>query len=577
MLNCNEIEVELSAYRDGALPPPDRANVETHLADCASCKASLAAIEKARASLKALPKIKAPVSLKARVRDQINAAPKMASVSPKPVVKMDQIRNIPWAWACGMAAALAVSLMGYVTFFRPQLNYSSTPQDELAFQLKVPSEERAKSFKNVEPEIRKDEQLHDSSEGLRRLDRQENSKADSPAGTAKAEAQRKQSAPTAEPNKRALSEDRDARAEKAANGTGGKQDLVGAAPIAPARKAGLAGDRTQFGGGAGPGEGGEPRRRQRETEQTEKEAAAKPGTAVLKKAVPTAPLAPPAPQVTPPGAASAAAAAPAKAGEDRIRLQEKDENANNALNRASAKAQDAVAKPVAPTQNLGAAHVERKIVESDKKSASPFKDIAGAEEAKKLNDDKPTAAKGGVADEKRKTDGAPPKPAPKPAMASGGAPDGSANGRGARKDPLLAQKELRDEEEKLGKELREIAPQTIILHTSDVAALREKIKLLADAKNAVIASDANAPTDKAIEKTEKGGALSTNLSITVDASRLDALLTSLKTLQNTAAPKEAADPAAPLAPTPLPSESAKDGKSVNGPKVTVRIEIVLDK
>lgn len=581
MLNCNEIELDLSAYRDGALPPPDRANVETHLADCASCKASLAAIEKARASLKALPKIKSPASLKSKIRDQINAAPKVATPL-RPVVRVDQIRNIPWAWACGMAAALAVSLMGYVTFFRPPSD-TTTPPDELAFKFKAPaapSVGEAKESKKDMPEIRKnDEQLlRKSAEALQQVDRlEENSKADKPIETAKA------AAPFPVPTeKRALAQDRSAGPEKAASGFVEKQQLAGATPVPPAQDAAKGTDKSRFGGGAGPGEGGEPRRRQVDTDAAPK-GADKPGTAAQKKSA--APFAPPAPK---PQAALqapvAGAAAPSKALKDGVGSPGQGENAINGLNRAAANAQEAAAKNTEQAQNLGAARTERKYAESDKKKDAPLKDkdIAGTDQFKNLADEKPAAAKSAAAVEKLKPEIAPPKPpaSPPPAPgASGGANDGSANGRGARKDPLNTQRELRDEAEKLVKgRLREKAPQTIILHTSDVAALREKIKILADAKNAVIVADANAPTDKEPEKAEKADAAGTNLSITVDAGSLDALLTSLNALQNATARKEAGDPAgAAPATNPVQADAAKDGKLAADLKVTVRIEIVLDK
>ena len=589
MLNCNEIEIELSAYRDGALPPPDRANVETHLADCASCKATLAAIEKARASLMALPKLKSPASLRAKVRDQINTAPKIVSAPFRPVARVDQIRNIPWVWACGMAAALAVSLMGYVTFFRPQVN-TTTPTDELALKL----EPTAKDVKKEALETRKEEPLRKSGEALQRVDRlEETSKDDKAPEAEKAAAPKKQNAPlpTQSAEKRALAQDRDAVTEKAAAGIGGNKDLAGAASPSPNREVAPASDKLRFGAGAGEGGSGssDARRRQLKTDAAP-EGAEKPGSAVLKKAAPAAPPAPPAAL-----APVAAAAMPSKAlkdgknGADGSAGRGKGESANDARNRAAANAQDAVGKPAEQAKALGAAIVERKNDESDKKNAAPFKDIAIIEQLNKLGDDKPAAGKSGDASEKSKTTGAPsdnasPRPIPNPALASGGAVDGNANGiqRGMRKDPLVAQQEMQKEAENRFKgALREKAPQTIVLHTSDMAALREKIKVLAEAKKAVIASDANAASDKSAEKAEKSDQLGTHLSLTVDASGLDDLLNSLAALQNTAAPKEAADPAAAAAPGQIPAEAKAESKKVArptaDPKVTIRIEIVLDK
>jgi len=117
MLTCDDIEIELSAYRDGALTPSERASVESHLATCAACKTALSQIEKVRSSLSALPKLKAPARLKPVIRDQI-----VKAQQPRPVARLTPVTRNRWVWPMGIAAAVLVSMLGYVTFFQSSGN-----------------------------------------------------------------------------------------------------------------------------------------------------------------------------------------------------------------------------------------------------------------------------------------------------------------------------------------------------------------------------------------------------------------------------------------------------------------------
>jgi anti-sigma factor RsiW len=64
-LTCQQLVELVTEYFDGALPPPDRARFEAHLADCPGCEAYLAQMRTtlevvgATAALEARPEVSA--------------------------------------------------------------------------------------------------------------------------------------------------------------------------------------------------------------------------------------------------------------------------------------------------------------------------------------------------------------------------------------------------------------------------------------------------------------------------------------------------------------------------------------
>lgn len=85
----------LDLYVDDALPAAERAPIEAHLADCAACRAEVAALRALHAALATLEPLPMPVDLTPRVLAQV-AAP----VAPP--------RLVEWLLAVQIAAVLAL-------------------------------------------------------------------------------------------------------------------------------------------------------------------------------------------------------------------------------------------------------------------------------------------------------------------------------------------------------------------------------------------------------------------------------------------------------------------------------------
>ncbi len=89
MQNCEDIQIELSAYLDGEAPPSERAAIEAHVRDCPACRALLDELSQAQGALASLPKLKAPATLAAAIRQETSkqesrpAIPQVVSFEPK--------------------------------------------------------------------------------------------------------------------------------------------------------------------------------------------------------------------------------------------------------------------------------------------------------------------------------------------------------------------------------------------------------------------------------------------------------------------------------------------------------------
>jgi anti-sigma factor RsiW len=62
-VRCEEATHELDALLDGELAGPEKAALEKHLAECASCREELASLERTRERVRALPRVAAPAAL----------------------------------------------------------------------------------------------------------------------------------------------------------------------------------------------------------------------------------------------------------------------------------------------------------------------------------------------------------------------------------------------------------------------------------------------------------------------------------------------------------------------------------
>ncbi|HTO70024.1 MAG TPA: zf-HC2 domain-containing protein [Myxococcota bacterium] len=65
-MECSRDPEILAAFADGELAPAERAEVEVHLADCAACRAGLAAERRLGELFAALPPVEAPGDFEAR-------------------------------------------------------------------------------------------------------------------------------------------------------------------------------------------------------------------------------------------------------------------------------------------------------------------------------------------------------------------------------------------------------------------------------------------------------------------------------------------------------------------------------
>jgi hypothetical protein len=76
MRNCRNIRWELSAYLDGELTPPQRTEVEAHLASCTHCQQALLEMKTLVSGVGALPKLQPAPRFLAEVRRKIARAEK---------------------------------------------------------------------------------------------------------------------------------------------------------------------------------------------------------------------------------------------------------------------------------------------------------------------------------------------------------------------------------------------------------------------------------------------------------------------------------------------------------------------
>jgi anti-sigma factor RsiW len=99
-----DIETQVDAYLDGELAPGDAAELESHLAGCASCERFRAARLALRAAIAAqMPKLEAPELLRARVRAAVREA--AVPARPRPPVLPAVSR---WLALAATLAAVAV-------------------------------------------------------------------------------------------------------------------------------------------------------------------------------------------------------------------------------------------------------------------------------------------------------------------------------------------------------------------------------------------------------------------------------------------------------------------------------------
>src|SRR6266404_2717000 len=103
MKNCGNIRWELSAYLDDELTPPQRAEIEAHLASCAHCQRELSEVKRLVAGVGTLPKLQPPPQFLAEVRRKIGGGEK-----PEALTWQDYIFRPVWLKIPLEVAALIV-------------------------------------------------------------------------------------------------------------------------------------------------------------------------------------------------------------------------------------------------------------------------------------------------------------------------------------------------------------------------------------------------------------------------------------------------------------------------------------
>jgi anti-sigma factor RsiW len=115
MKNCQDIQPELSACIDGELTPPQRAEVEAHVASCPRCQRELAELKALAAGMAALPKLQPPPRFLAEVRRKI-----ARGHEPELVSWLDYLFRPFWLKVPLEAVALVVIGMFAVWFVKPR-------------------------------------------------------------------------------------------------------------------------------------------------------------------------------------------------------------------------------------------------------------------------------------------------------------------------------------------------------------------------------------------------------------------------------------------------------------------------
>ena len=133
MKHCQDIQPELSAYLDGELMPPQRAEVEAHLASCPRCQEELAELKTLAAGVAALPRLEPAPQFLAEVRRKIARGDK-----PEPVTWRDYLFRPVWL-KVPLEAAAVIAIAVFV-----QRHQEPMPANEVA-SLRMAGAENSKT------------------------------------------------------------------------------------------------------------------------------------------------------------------------------------------------------------------------------------------------------------------------------------------------------------------------------------------------------------------------------------------------------------------------------------------------
>ncbi|MBM3890400.1 MAG: hypothetical protein FJ388_14910 [Verrucomicrobia bacterium] len=114
MKSCNEIQTQLADYAVGALAGDQRAEIERHVRDCATCARKLRALQRTGTLLNALRPQETPAQVWEAVRNAIESG------QPRPwLERLREVFALPRLAYVGAAAVLVLAAGLYLTL-QPQ-------------------------------------------------------------------------------------------------------------------------------------------------------------------------------------------------------------------------------------------------------------------------------------------------------------------------------------------------------------------------------------------------------------------------------------------------------------------------
>lgn len=145
MLSCDRISSSLSARLDGELPPARAAEVETHLAACAPCRALAQELALVDRFLTAEPELARDARLTARLRDQLDLD---ARLRPARVVALPPAAPPPPSLLrLGGPVAMALAVVALLMLLRTEPEPAvptpdGSPPPQIARAFRSPAAER---------------------------------------------------------------------------------------------------------------------------------------------------------------------------------------------------------------------------------------------------------------------------------------------------------------------------------------------------------------------------------------------------------------------------------------------------
>jgi len=146
------VELDLTAYIDGELPPSRREAVAVHLAQCPSCQQTAEVLQDSVSKLASLPPLEVPGWLRAQVLSQIAREPIKAR---RKLGDFLQVRLL--LPSAGLAAAAAMALLLWA---RPSREVPELRQYELGANLEVIEDYEVLGITSIE-DLEVVQQLHE--------------------------------------------------------------------------------------------------------------------------------------------------------------------------------------------------------------------------------------------------------------------------------------------------------------------------------------------------------------------------------------------------------------------------------